>query len=94
MDDIIRLWYHECCRVYQDRLVNDTDRHWFDHLLREKITANFFVDPHKLLGNEVLLYGDFIDPNTDQKEYINMTDMEQVCGNFFKLLPVHFCRFR
>lgn len=83
MSEIVRLWYHECCRVYQDRLVNDADRIWFDELLRHKITTNFKQDPNAVIGDKTLLYGDFIDPSTDVKVYIHFTDMEQVSYQLF-----------
>ena len=31
---LLRLWYHENLRVFQDRLVNDEDRDWFSNLLQ------------------------------------------------------------
>jgi dynein heavy chain len=27
--DIVRLWAHECCRVFSDRLISAEDRSWF-----------------------------------------------------------------
>ena len=34
---LLRLWYHECCRVFEDRLVNDEDRNWFQEMVISKI---------------------------------------------------------
>ncbi|KAJ8971587.1 hypothetical protein NQ317_002870 [Molorchus minor] len=55
-DAMVRLWYHECRRVYQDRLVNDEDRSWFDRLLRQKIDEYYNIDPDKALGTEAILF--------------------------------------
>ncbi len=43
---LARLWVHECMRVFRDRLVNDTDRSWFDTLLKVTIlySALFVLD--------------------------------------------------
>ena len=35
---VLRLWYHECCRVFEDRLVNEEDRGWFQTMLVSKLT--------------------------------------------------------
>ncbi|KAJ3657289.1 hypothetical protein Zmor_009105 [Zophobas morio] len=71
---LVRLWYHECCRVFQDRLVNDDDRHWFADLLKEKIKTRFNLDSGQALGSQILFFGDFIDPTTDYREYDEITD--------------------
>ncbi len=34
---LARLWYHECMRVFSDRLVDDDDRQWFQKLLENKM---------------------------------------------------------
>ncbi|KAL3693679.1 hypothetical protein R1sor_007330 [Riccia sorocarpa] len=38
---IIRLWSHECLRVFYDRLINDHDRLWFCQLLAEQVEKHF-----------------------------------------------------
>ena len=30
---LVRLWAHECLRVFCDRLISDDDRHWFESML-------------------------------------------------------------
>lgn len=76
MEEIIRLWYHENCRVYQDRLVNDEDRHWFDDLLENKI-VEFKYTVEDCLGSDVLFYGDFMD-QSDLRPYVQITNQQQV----------------
>ena len=75
---VLRLWYHECCRVFQDRLVNDEDRDWFDQLLRSKIRTDFSTDPEAVLGTAAIIFGDFLDPSLDIRPYVQIPDMEKV----------------
>lgn len=77
-EQIIRLWYHECCRVYQDRLINDADRDWFNDVLNHKIRTEFGQNPETVLGSEIILFGDFLDPTSDLKLYTQITDMDKV----------------
>ncbi|KAK4887372.1 hypothetical protein RN001_003643 [Aquatica leii] len=78
LSDLLLLWYHECCRVFQDRLINDQDRNWFDNLLRTIISTKFEVNADEYLGNDVILFGDFLDPTSDQRPYVQITDMEKL----------------
>lgn len=36
-EQFVRLWGHECLRIFHDRLVDDSDRTWFNHMLVEKV---------------------------------------------------------
>lgn len=74
---LLRLWFHECCRVFQDRLVNSEDRQWFDEKMRSKMT-DFGVKDNVVLGEGPLLYGDFMVPNADNKIYEEILDQEKV----------------
>ncbi|CAM9231099.1 unnamed protein product, partial [Hapterophycus canaliculatus] len=63
-EQFVRLWSHECLRIFHDRLVDDSDRIWFNHMLEEKVKAHFGLDYEtRVRGkNELLLYGNFSDP--------------------------------
>lgn len=76
--DILRLWYHESCRVFQDRLVNDEDRLWFQGLLQEKMKADFNTEVEEVITSEPLLYGDFMSPSVDSRIYAEITDHQKV----------------
>ncbi len=41
VNDVLRLWYHESCRVFHDRLINDQDRSWFTSLLKDRMDVEF-----------------------------------------------------
>ncbi|XP_050682817.1 dynein axonemal heavy chain 1-like [Leptidea sinapis] len=77
-DDVIRLWYHEHQRVYQDRLVNDEDRKWFTKLLDTKIKTEFGKKTSDLIGGRLMLFGDFMDIGADDRKYLEITDKEEV----------------
>ncbi|XP_060604387.1 dynein axonemal heavy chain 1-like isoform X2 [Ruditapes philippinarum] len=71
---LLRLWYHESCRVFQDRLVNDEDRNWFDNLLREKMKSDFDAKIDEVINLEPILYADLLSANVENKIYCEVTD--------------------
>ncbi|TGZ66131.1 hypothetical protein CRM22_005485 [Opisthorchis felineus] len=79
LEQLLRLWFHESTRVFQDRLVNDTDRGWFRNLINDKSKAAFELPVSEYVTNEPLLYGDFLTAAaSDVWKYIEMTDHAQV----------------
>ena len=74
---LLRLWYHECCRVFQDRLVDAEDRTWFSGRMKECFTE-FGVASEEVLTNDRLFYGDFMVPNQDDKQYVEIEDHEKL----------------
>lgn len=38
---MVKLWIHEVQRVFQDRLINDEDRLWFEDVIINLIGRNF-----------------------------------------------------
>ncbi|KAJ8728552.1 hypothetical protein PYW07_006248 [Mythimna separata] len=77
-DEVIRLWYHEHQRVYQDRLVNDADREWFTNLVQKKIRSEFKKDPEELLKDRLMLFGDFMDIGADERKYVEIDDKAEL----------------
>lgn len=86
IDMLVRLWYHESSRVFQDRLINDEDRSWFSNLLYQIIQNEFSVEPLEILGDQGLFYGDFMDTNTDIRQYVQITDLEKVSKKMLLVL--------
>ena len=73
--------YHENCRIFQDRLVNDEDRTWFKKLLEEKLVDSFQMRFDEVVTRTPLFYGDFMIPSAEVKLYNEITNEEKVCIN-------------
>ncbi|CAG9332270.1 unnamed protein product [Blepharisma stoltei] len=58
--DLIRLWAHECQRVFQDRLINNKDREYFNDLLKESMKKYFRRSWEDVVTVTPLLFGSFI----------------------------------
>ncbi|XP_067360331.1 dynein axonemal heavy chain 1 [Channa argus] len=74
---LLQLWYHESCRVFQDRLVCAEDRDWFNMLLKDciqKFNCNF----EEVVCCQPVLYGDFMIPGADHKVYKLIEDNEKL----------------
>lgn len=59
-------------------MVNDQDRKWFDNELRTIISKMFKTNPHEALGDDVIMFGDFMDVGADVREYTEITDWDKV----------------
>uniref|UniRef100_A0A8C4S375 Dynein axonemal heavy chain 2 n=1 Tax=Erpetoichthys calabaricus TaxID=27687 RepID=A0A8C4S375_ERPCA len=58
---IIRLWIHECFRVFSDRLVDQSDMETFIGMLSEKLGSLFNLTYHSICPNkQPPTFGDFI----------------------------------
>ncbi|CAH2055605.1 unnamed protein product, partial [Iphiclides podalirius] len=77
-DQVIRLWYHEHLRVYQDRLVNNEDRKWFINLLNKKVKSEFGKKPDDVIGGRLMLFGDFMDIGSDDRKYVEIEDRDEL----------------
>lgn len=75
--ELLRLWYHESCRVFQDRLVCVSDRDWFNSLLKGYIDE-FDCSIEDVLPDPPVLFGDFMSPESDQEVYTVIEDKEEV----------------
>ncbi|XP_053339456.1 dynein axonemal heavy chain 1 [Clarias gariepinus] len=74
---LLRLWYHESCRVFQDRLVSQEDRDWFDQLLQKHI-EEFDCSYEEVVPCQPVLFGDFMIPGADTKVYQLIDDKEKL----------------
>uniref|UniRef100_A0A670IKP3 Dynein axonemal heavy chain 1 n=1 Tax=Podarcis muralis TaxID=64176 RepID=A0A670IKP3_PODMU len=75
--DLLRLWYHESCRVFRDRLVNEEDRTWFDDLMKS-VMSEWDTTFKEVVPYEPLLYGDFMNPGSDVKLYELIPEREKL----------------
>ncbi|XP_068109284.1 dynein axonemal heavy chain 1 [Hyperolius riggenbachi] len=74
---LLKLWYHESCRVFQDRLVNDEDRSWFDELMKGRM-QEFEASFEEVIPLQPVLYGDFMTSGSDSKTYQLIEDREKL----------------
>uniref|UniRef100_A0A8C4TYN4 Dynein axonemal heavy chain 1 n=1 Tax=Falco tinnunculus TaxID=100819 RepID=A0A8C4TYN4_FALTI len=74
---LLRLWYHESCRVFCDRLVSKEDRAWFDNLMKsmmEELGSTF----DEVVPSQPVLFGDFMEPDADMKRYKAIDSQEKL----------------
>lgn len=67
-ESFIKLWAHECLRVFQDRLINIQDREDFKEMVSVKMKEKFKKDWDKIVLHKPLLFGSFtplIHPDND-----------------------------
>ena len=77
-NDIIRLWIHECMRVFQDRLVDNTDKIWFKKLLNSTIQDELNVTWDDVVTTEPILYGDYLNPGAEARAYTEIKDLRRL----------------
>ncbi|XP_054276499.1 dynein axonemal heavy chain 6-like [Macrosteles quadrilineatus] len=86
-NDMLRLFYHECLRVFHDRLINLEDKTYFYHLMRE-VCQRIFGTPVIMLPDMVpirepplLLFGDFMSQAAkEDRPYDEIKDIDKMKG--------------
>ncbi|KAM4540607.1 dynein axonemal heavy chain 2-like [Fundulus diaphanus] len=74
LNDVTRLWIHECFRVFSDRLVDQRDINTFIALLEEKLASLFNLTFHNICPNrQPPIFGDFM---SDTSAYEDIVDMK------------------
>ncbi|CAL8125661.1 unnamed protein product [Orchesella dallaii] len=69
-----KLWFHECCRVFNDRLVDDNDREWFLICLSEKLGTHLDQTLQSVCPNRIMpIFGDFL---SEQGIYEDIKDIK------------------
>ena len=74
MDMMLRLWCHECFRVFRDRLINEEDQKWFDDKLVTVLAQHF----EKYWGTSDFVdacFGDFL--ATKPAPYVEITNWDR-----------------
>jgi dynein heavy chain, axonemal len=82
-NNLIKLWYHECMRVFHDRLTTVEDRAYLHNLLVGHFTSSFnIVDKnpeHVILDQDRIIFADFMQGrDTDPKYYQQVMDLGQL----------------
>jgi dynein heavy chain len=75
---LVRLWHHECTRVFRDRLVDGVDVRWFEEVLRKyasvqpRLVADLsFYEPPLERG---LLFAEAFQSSSGTMQYTEVTD--------------------
>jgi dynein heavy chain len=76
LDSLIRLWCHEGSRVFRDRLINDSDRTWFNNAVLEQLHETLNMKQYQLKDFVDVIFGDFL--VRGQKEYQELKDHTRV----------------
>ena len=84
------LRYHENCRIFQDRLVNQEDQNWFNNQFKEHISRGFEINFNKVVVREPIIYGDFMVANAENKVYDEITDNVKVVFPFLQNINLAF----
>ena len=76
-ESMIRLWIHECYRVFADRLVEERDKIMFNELITGKLASMFDVSFHSICRDKVVpIFGDLL--NQEHLMYEDLSDFKKL----------------
>ncbi|CAG9772859.1 unnamed protein product [Ceutorhynchus assimilis] len=79
---LLRLWIHECFRVFFDRLTDEQDQEWFMVQMNEQLGRYFDLTLHSLCpGKEIPIYADFVNTWNIYEEHADNTALKKFVEN-------------
>ncbi len=73
----IRLWIHECFRVFSDRLIDDKDRESFIHILSENLGSIFDQTYHNICEKKIPpIFADFLNNDQIYEDLVNFPTLK------------------
>jgi len=82
-ESLTRLWLHETCRQFHDRLVKPEDRSWFNTTVAEQMNIHLGLK-REVSSFENVTYGDFFDRS--DKVYVEANDAQKLLHTFEEYL--------
>jgi dynein heavy chain, axonemal len=73
---IIKLWIHENCRVFGDRMINEQDKAVLNSLLNDQAGTKFLLKSDDIYTADRIIFGDFMNGNEgENRPYDLIEDM-------------------
>ena len=88
---LLKLWCHESCRVFRDRLINQDDRDWFNKAILNQIHTTLEQPEWELDHFVDTMFGNFL--NREDKDYKELTDMTKVSESLVEYLDEYNITF-
>lgn len=84
-ESLIKLWRHECIRVFADKLLSLTDKNIVNKIIEDNINRNF-ADQAEYALSEPCLHGDFLSVNFYEEDEHDPTK-KKVNPRYYENLP-------
>merc|ERR1712135_106749 len=72
VEDLCKVWVHECERVFKDRLTMKQDHQWFFNQCKRQLDKHFKRPYDQVVKLEPLLFADFVDQKSTS--YMEISD--------------------
>jgi dynein heavy chain len=64
---VLSLWLHETCRVFEDRLTCQEDHDWFKQHQVDLVQEHFAMKHSDIVSTECLMFGNYLVPGAEPK---------------------------